>query len=357
MGYPADLPHEQIYRNNIKKVKKFLDMNHTTNYKVYNLCSEKTPSKDKFLQYAWYPFKDHNPPSIEMIKAFCDDVQAFLRESPKNVAAVHCKAGKGRTGTMICCYLLHDGLCKTAADALEFYGQKRTHDGNGVTIPSQRRYVDYYERLLRSCQDYVPTVRLQIVEVHLFNVPNGLINLEQMRIEFDGQRVHPELRRAPPTPPVSGGGGGSGSRGRSGDGLATLSRASSATLANSVGNNSHHQQQPQPLSLLNTTSTSTTAATTAATNLTIQQPHNNSIGTTAAAAGGGEEGGATALGSNIDERHVELKMNPVTVHKDVLIQFYNRTRITREKLIHCWFNTFFINMDWNQGEKIVKLVG
>jgi phosphatidylinositol-3,4,5-trisphosphate 3-phosphatase/dual-specificity protein phosphatase PTEN len=60
---------------------------------------------------------------------FCSDVEAWLSENDTNLAAIHCKAGKGRAGMMICCYLLHSGLHAEALAAMEYYGMERTHDG------------------------------------------------------------------------------------------------------------------------------------------------------------------------------------------------------------------------------------
>jgi phosphatidylinositol-3,4,5-trisphosphate 3-phosphatase and dual-specificity protein phosphatase PTEN len=73
---------------------------------------------------------------------------------PDNVAAVHCKAGKGRTGLIICSYLLHSERVGTPSEALKFYGSARTVDSHGVTIPSQQRYINYYYRLLRTALPY-----------------------------------------------------------------------------------------------------------------------------------------------------------------------------------------------------------
>ena len=69
---------------------------------------------------------------------------------------MHCKAGKGRTGLMVSCLLVYLRVVGSADEALRFFADKRTHDGKGVTIPSQMRYVRYFGDCLAAAAAAAP---------------------------------------------------------------------------------------------------------------------------------------------------------------------------------------------------------
>jgi len=140
MGFPS-IGAEAMYRNPRSELLRLMNQYHSGKWKIYNLCIEKQHQypKDTFPNQALYAFPDHCPPSLHMIKVFCNDVVQFLEQDPENVIAVHCKAGKGRTGTMICALLLYFMGKKDAInEAMDDFAHRRSLKREGVTIPAQK---------------------------------------------------------------------------------------------------------------------------------------------------------------------------------------------------------------------------
>jgi phosphatidylinositol-3,4,5-trisphosphate 3-phosphatase and dual-specificity protein phosphatase PTEN len=172
MGAPSQ-GGEALYRNPLPEVQRFFESRHPGQYKLYDLRAEPGAAYDAKLfddrVAGRYRFFDHNPAPLALIRACVEDMHAWLQADTGNVVAVHCKAGKGRTGMIIACYLVYAGVCKTAAEALRFFGDVRTLDGKGVTIPSQMRYVHYFEHSLY--RPVAPAV-YRLLHVRLHSVPN-----------------------------------------------------------------------------------------------------------------------------------------------------------------------------------------
>ncbi|GAB4838719.1 Phosphatidylinositol 3,4,5-trisphosphate 3-phosphatase and protein-tyrosine-phosphatase pten2a [Ancistrocladus abbreviatus] len=156
MGFPAaDLSSgffgyvERFYRNHMEEVIRFLQTHHQGKYKVYNLCSERLYNASLFEgKVASFPFDDRNCPPIQLIILFCQSAYSWLKEDIENVVVVHCKAGMARTGLMISSLLLYLKFFSTVEESIDYYNQKRCIDGKALVLPSQIRYVKYFERIL-----------------------------------------------------------------------------------------------------------------------------------------------------------------------------------------------------------------
>ena len=177
MGFPST-GCETFYRNSLQDIKSFLDKYHQE-YKIYNLCIEKNRIYPQYYfvdkKVGLFPFNDHAPCPIKLILDFCVDICLYLSTNPRGVAAIHCKAGKGRTGVMIVCYLVFSGFCTTADEALKHYAKQRTMNNKGVTIPSQIRYIKYFESFL--CANYEKPYLKCIPKIIKYDLNKGYKNM------------------------------------------------------------------------------------------------------------------------------------------------------------------------------------
>ncbi|XP_060065844.1 phosphatidylinositol 3,4,5-trisphosphate 3-phosphatase TPTE2-like [Ylistrum balloti] len=176
MSFPSS-GLRKMYRNPINEVARFLNTKHPNHYKVYDLCSERNYPTELFHDMVERVYiDDHNVPTLEDLVKFCDDVRVFLSEDESNVIAVHCKGGKGRTGTMICTWLVDCEMFEEAEKSLDYFGGRRTDLSvgstfQGVETPSQSRYVGYYEKVKKEYANQIPAVvKLRISTVTITGI-------------------------------------------------------------------------------------------------------------------------------------------------------------------------------------------
>ena len=196
MGFPS-IGCEKVYRNSLIDVIDFFHTKHNDKVKIYNLCLEKDRIYNKNLfsnsSVGLFPATDHNPCPIKLILEFCIDICLYLLKNPNSVAAVHCKAGKGRTGVMICSYLIFSHLCETSEKAFRYYARIRTKDNTGVTIPSQKRYIKYFETFLQAnfCPPYIFLIP-KIIKSHFshFIIGQGRLMVKNILQSFEKEKSY-----------------------------------------------------------------------------------------------------------------------------------------------------------------------
>ncbi|XP_062981923.1 phosphatidylinositol 3,4,5-trisphosphate 3-phosphatase TPTE2-like [Elgaria multicarinata webbii] len=164
MSFPSS-GKQAFYRNPIQEVAMFLDTKHEGHYKVYNLCSEQGYDPKIFHYRVERIFiDDHNVPTLEEMLKFTASVREWMKQDDNNVIAIHCKGGKGRTGMMVCVWLIDSNQFESAKESLAYFGERRTDKSTsskfqGVETPSQSRYVEYYETLKIKYGLKLPPVR------------------------------------------------------------------------------------------------------------------------------------------------------------------------------------------------------
>jgi phosphatidylinositol-3,4,5-trisphosphate 3-phosphatase/dual-specificity protein phosphatase PTEN len=169
MGCPA-FHCERLYRNPAEHVISFMEQYHQNHYYLYNLCIESNYDSSIFQNRVntEFQFYDHHPPPFSHLIPFCKSVDQWLAAHENNVVCIHCKAGKGRTGVMSTVYLLWTSACNDAHHAIQTFGVTRTLDGSGITLPSQIRFVNYFDTCLKrgQCPQSDQVISIQRILLH-----------------------------------------------------------------------------------------------------------------------------------------------------------------------------------------------
>ena len=189
-GPSATYP-QLAYRNPLQSLVRYLDDRHPERWAIWEFRAEGTGYPDSAVHHRiWhYPFPDHHPPPFALVPLAMASMRDWLLESKPQVGAdntegdvghggrvvvVHCKAGKGRSGTMACAYLIsHCGWAPT--EALKRFTQQRMRSGfgEGVSIPSQLRYVHYVDQWTKQNKIYIER-EIEILELRIWGLREGV---------------------------------------------------------------------------------------------------------------------------------------------------------------------------------------
>ncbi|XP_053419091.1 phosphatidylinositol 3,4,5-trisphosphate 3-phosphatase TPTE2-like isoform X2 [Nycticebus coucang] len=195
MSFPSS-GKQSFYRNPMTEVVRFLDTKHPNHYRVYNLCSEKGYDPKHFhYRVCRLMIDDHNVPTLCEMLVFSKEVDEWMAQDEDNVIVIHCKGGKGRTGTMVCVSLIARGIFLTAEDSLYYFGARRTDKTSsnkfqGVETPSQNRYVGYFAQVKNTYQWNLPPRKMLLIKkVIIYSIHGvGKGNGYDLKIQIHMQR-------------------------------------------------------------------------------------------------------------------------------------------------------------------------
>lgn len=95
-----------------------------------------------------YKFPGHPAPPLGLMFKICSSIESWLDADERNVAIVHCLTGKGRTAVVLACALTWIGEFNSPMEALTYIAERKNSSIDILTIPSQRRYIQYFSNVL-----------------------------------------------------------------------------------------------------------------------------------------------------------------------------------------------------------------
>lgn len=167
----------------------FLDNKHGKDWCIWEFRAEGTgyPDSEVYGRIHHFPWPDHHPPPFGLVPAMMGSMRNWLynlddkesegqlKKGGGRVAVVHCKAGKGRSGTVACGYLISEEGWKFE-DALQRFTERRMRVGfgAGVSIPSQLRWVGYIDRWAKEMGKNYVERPVEILELHVWGLRDGV---------------------------------------------------------------------------------------------------------------------------------------------------------------------------------------
>jgi protein-tyrosine phosphatase len=143
-------------RNDVRIIADFVHETYGQHFYLINLHEQCYDAGLFDNQVLFLPCPDHCAPRLSYFLSITGSMVEIRDRDPDVVFFVHCKAGRGRSGMILVAYDLRIGYISSASEGILTVNAKRSPDGIGISIPSQSRFLRYFERL---CQDGAPIHR------------------------------------------------------------------------------------------------------------------------------------------------------------------------------------------------------
>lgn len=139
-----------IRRNDERIIADYIHEKHGEHFYLINVHEDTYDFSLFDEKVKYYPYPDHCAPRISLIANIVKDMEKIKKEDPEVTFFIHCKAGRGRSGTVAAAYMTYSKLVPSMDVATYLVNEKRSPTKIGITIPSQYRFLNYYEFLLNN---------------------------------------------------------------------------------------------------------------------------------------------------------------------------------------------------------------
>jgi len=187
---------DAVLRNSMPAVSQYLNEVHGNHYLVLNVTEERRyPLGPFFGRYYQFPIAQDGVPTLEGLLTMVKNVDAWLKEHPHNLVAVHSKHNQGRVAIFVIALLLHRKVHRNSSTALSsFEALRRKKDaGQGEPLQtldnaSQMRFLEYFAHMC-SLRSGLPRRSAKITRIQLTGLSNAhLVDLSCFKHPGESQK-------------------------------------------------------------------------------------------------------------------------------------------------------------------------
>ncbi|XP_051931906.1 tensin-2-like isoform X2 [Hippocampus zosterae] len=164
---------EQRYCAELQGMATMLKSKHQDKFLLLNLSEKRhdiTRLIPKVQDFGW---PDLHAPPLDRICTVCKAMETWLSADPNNVAVLHCKGNKGKTGVIVAAYMHYSKISAGAEQALTTLAMRKFCEDkvSSSLQPSQNRYIYCFGGLLSGAIK-MNSSPLFLHQIHIPSLPN-----------------------------------------------------------------------------------------------------------------------------------------------------------------------------------------